>query len=141
MSLEIPFFGKLRTNVPALGLFLLGIVPLIYPIYKVNTAYTRVVQGVTSRSYPVGIYVVVRQKALQRDGKFVISIPILNSDDYEPEIIYVAGGRLVDQEEISLSQEKHGLIELQLKDLQLENLCQNVPVQNHVEPPDSKYAK
>jgi|SRR5208283_89156 len=136
---EVPFFGKLRTNVPALGLFLLGFVPLIYPIYKSSTDYTRVVQAVTSRSYPVGIYVVVRQKALEKDGKFVISIPILNSTDYEPQIIYVAGGRLADQEEILLSDQKHGVIELQAKSLQLENPSQNVPVQPNVVAPDSRF--
>ena len=138
VAIEIPLFGRLKTNVPALGLFILGIVPLIYPLYKVNTEYTRIVQEIKSESYPVAVYAVVRQKELVTDGKFAISIPIVNSNDYEPEIIYVAGGRLADQEPITLSNQKHGIIELQRKSLQGKP-SPSTPVQPAVLDPDSRF--
>lgn len=139
VAVEIPFFGKLRTNVPALALFILGFVPLIYPIYKANTEYTRVEQEITSEKYPVSVYVVVRQKSLNTHGKFVISIPNVNSADYEPQIIYLANGFLTDQQEISLSEGKHGVIELREKSLQFANPSLTIPVTTDIRPPDARF--
>lgn len=120
VEVELPLFGKLRTNVPALGLFLLGIVPLVYPIQKVTpkltTRYLQVEQ-VLSSDTSVGIYVCVLSKNLPRGGKFIVSVPIIDNADYTPELVYIAGS-ITDFQELKLNEQKNGLIVLQRKELQ-----------------------
>ena len=69
-EVELPWLGKLRTNAPALVLFLFGLVALIYPIYesKVVTEPTKLVAikgSVRSGTFPVYVYAVSNMDALQ----------------------------------------------------------------------------
>jgi hypothetical protein len=115
LAVELPIFGKLKTNVPALALFIIGFIPLIYPIAKSRTDFIVVHQeSVSSNHHPVAVYAVVHAKILQADGELNVSIPVLNTDDYNPELIYVVGSTTV-QEELRLDKAQHGYIELKGK--------------------------
>jgi len=117
LSVELPFFGKLKTNVPALGLFVLGLIPLIYPIAKLTTRYLQVEQDISSDDHPVEVYVAVQAKILHEDGKLIAKVPVLDVQDYSPELIYWAGP-VTAQYDLELGQAKHGTIVLQPKQIQ-----------------------
>lgn len=139
VKVDIPFFGKLTTNIPALGLFILGFIPLFYPIYKSTTEYTRIEQDIKSEKYPVYVYAVIRQKSVNAQGKLVITIPNVESGDYEPEIIYIADRFLTDQEDISLAKSTRGVIELKAKSLQFANASPSVKVKPDIQAPDGRF--
>lgn len=90
-EVDIPFFGKLRTNAPALVLFFLGFAGLFYPIHKSGVAYLHVRGTVKSEFHPVGIYVITHETLLTSDGSFEVPVPDLSTSDYSPEVLYVAG--------------------------------------------------
>lgn len=117
LNVEVPLIGKLQTNVPALGLFIIGLIALIYPIVKVTTPYLQVEQVVNSDDHPVAVYVAVQAKILHKDGKLVVSVPVLDSPGYEPELIYLAGP-ITDQFNLELDKQKHGILELAAQHLQ-----------------------
>ena len=117
LEISVPFFGKLRTNTPALALFVIGVVLLVLPIQQLKTEYLHVEQDVESNIHPVLVYAVVNTKSLPSGkGHLDLSIPILSTEDYSPELIYVAG-EITDHEEVKLKTRKNGLITLREKRL------------------------
>lgn len=91
-ELETPL-GKFKTNVPALVLFALGFVPLIYPIVKLSELLPEVtIEGaVQSNTYPVQIYAVVKTESLLGPRSFRINVPrVGESGDYK--ILYIVPG-------------------------------------------------
>lgn len=139
VEVELPLFGKLRTNVPALGLFVLGIVPLIYPMQKLTTRYLQVEQVLNSDDLPVAVYVAVLSKPVPQNGKFKVSVPIIDSPDYTPELVYMAGP-IIDHQELELGDAKHGLIVLQPKQIQDKTRAGIKNVTPDVEPPSKEFA-
>jgi hypothetical protein len=118
-EVEVPLFGRLRTNTPALALFFFGLVALIYPARKANTEYLHVSQHLESNSVPVTVYAAVTERAmLQQSGTLEIYIPVIPSDDFSPELVYVAPGGVQDRESVVLQDQKNGVIVLQAKSLQ-----------------------
>jgi hypothetical protein len=117
VGVEMPFFGKMRTNVPALGLFIIGIIPLLYPLHRTTTRYLRVEQPLSSDDHPVDVYVVVHTESLRLDGNLVVQVPVISSPDYNPELIYSAG-TVTDHQWLDLNDEKHGKIVLGAKQIQ-----------------------
>jgi len=113
-EIDIPLVGKFKTNVPALALFALGFVPLLYPIYKSQTQYLTIHGKVTSQLYPVVVYAVVDMNAIQHDGQFNLPLPVLQNPNYAPKIIYVAGANppLVFNDDVDATKQKNGAIEL-----------------------------
>lgn len=112
MEITVPFFGKLRTNTPALALFVIGFFPILYPIQKLKTEYMHVQQNVDSDVHPVVIYAVVNTKTIQSGvGRFDLSIPVLPVEDYSPQIVYVAGTMTASQD-VDPKQTTYGLITL-----------------------------
>lgn len=140
VEIELPFFGKLRTNVPALGLFLIGIVPLVYPIHKLTTRYLQVEQVLTSDDHPVAVYVAVLSKNVPQNGKFKVSVPIIDSPDYTPELVYISGP-IYDHEELELDKQTHGLILLQPKQIQNKHQTGAKDITPDVEPTPNLYLK
>lgn len=140
LSVELPFFGKFRTNVPALGLFVIGIMPLIYSLYKLTltTPYIQVEQMVTSDDHPVAVYVAVGSKSVPRDSTFRVSVPVINNPDYTPELVYLAGP-VIDHVEINLDEQKDGQIVLQAEQLQNINKTPGASITPDVVPKPSGF--
>jgi hypothetical protein len=68
-SIEIPWFGRLKTNVPALVLFFFGLLLLGYPIYQssVVTAHPKkvAITGPVQSGFPVTVYAISAIDVLQ----------------------------------------------------------------------------
>ena len=147
LNVDVPFFGKIRTNIPALGLFLLGFFPLIYPILKSRPQYLLVHQpSVKSNLHPVAVYLVVHTEVLQQDNELNLSVPILPIEDYRPELIYVAGAGsvagIVQEQGLNLKLAKSGELILQSKEIQAPNaggVVKPQPVQPDIQPKPAEF--
>ncbi|MBI4650396.1 hypothetical protein HY745_03740 [Candidatus Desantisbacteria bacterium] len=90
-EIETPF-GKFRTNVPALALFVLGFFPLIYPIVNISREVEKVqIKGtVTSNKYPVQVFAAIESYSLLKgSGEFNLQVPALKKTDKGYKIIYL----------------------------------------------------
>lgn len=113
--------GTFRTNVPALALFALGFVPLIYPIYVLRTGGPAVIirGNVKANAHPVLVYAVVRSESLLDNGEFSIPLPLLNNNntgDYK--IVYAVQNKMV-QDVVDLKDLKNGEVILTTKDIEV----------------------
>jgi len=112
-EVETPF-GKFKTNVPALVLFVLGFVPLIYPIAKSVQFFKQVqIEGaVKADKFPVTVYAIIKLDTLQKDGHFVLPVPQLQDvPDYR--ILYLVNGTISDETTVDVRKVKDGKFELQ----------------------------
>ena len=93
-EVEIPFVGKLKTNVPALVFFVLGFIPLIYPIVKSakSTPDIPLTGNVTSGDNPVVVYAAIAHDYLDKGGAFTLNVPFFGDDSREYKIIYAVPG-------------------------------------------------
>jgi|WetSurMetagenome_2_1015567.scaffolds.fasta_scaffold166369_3 hypothetical protein len=93
-EIETPF-GKFKTNIPALALFILGFIPLIYPLIKLNEINKQltIVGNVKSNSHPVEVCAVLDSDILNGDGDFKLNVPTF-SQGYK--VIYVANNVVLD---------------------------------------------
>jgi hypothetical protein len=89
MEIETPIGLKFKTNIPALVLFVLGFIPLIYPIISTKGMQKeiKIVGYVKSTIHPVQIYVVLEAESLIQDRDFNLWVP---SSSKTYKIIYVA---------------------------------------------------
>jgi hypothetical protein len=94
--------GNFKSNYPALTLFALGFVPLIYPIYSLNTlvGYVKVdtvrIRGpVETSAYPALVYAARAQDSLTKNGEFRVPVPYIGNDDYR--LLLVVNGRVFDE--------------------------------------------
>jgi len=140
VELELPWIGRIKTNAPALALFGFGLIATIYPVMRVKSPvhYLTVSQAVKSDSHPIAVYVVVHSRVLQQDGNYNIALPVLETEDYEPQILYVAGP-IVDQTEIELNTQKGGRIALQDKDIQTGNYQNASMLRPRITPPPVRF--
>lgn len=118
LYVELPFFGKMRTNAPSLALFVLGLVALVYPI-RVGSARTptlTVRQKITSTSYPVEVYGVVVSTHIPSPGGFDLPLPVLPKE-YDPRLVYQAG-TFTNFETIHPADQRGGIIQLDDRNIQ-----------------------
>ena len=94
--------GNFKSNYPALALFALGFVPLIYPIYSLNklVGYVKVdtvrIKGpVETSAYPALVYAARAQDSLTKNGEFRVPVPYIGNDDYR--LLLVVNGRVFDE--------------------------------------------
>jgi len=97
-EVETPI-GKFRTNLPALVLFVLGFVPLIYPIFQARgyTQELRIVGDVESDAFPVNVYAVAQLDSLQRSRSFSIAVPYVKGVTGDYVVLYVAQNSIAEQ--------------------------------------------
>jgi len=116
-EIEIPIFGKLKTNTPALILFFLGLAGLWYPInaLKSATKFLTVEGNVKFPKYPVTVYAVVQEATLQNDGSYNVTVPDLNEKNYTPVLVFL-GGRypFVRDSPVRKADQKNGIIPLNM---------------------------
>src|SRR5262245_5466137 len=94
--IEIKLHGdfSFKSNYPALALFVLGFVPLIYPFQQVSNLpdYPRVVRvkltGVPNTAvYPALVYASVAPSAVTQDGeRFTVPVPFIGKGDEEYKV-------------------------------------------------------
>lgn len=114
-EIEIPFMGKLRTNTPALALFALGFIPLIYPMFQLAGMAKEVkIRGnVKANAHPILVYAVANSDSVTQDGPFSIRVPVLgNAGDYK--ILYLVGNK-TEQVIVDLKTQQSGVIDLKEK--------------------------
>lgn len=102
ISIETPI-GKFTSNYPALTLFALGFVPLIYPIYAINTLaeYVRLepvrIRGLAqANAEGVLVYATRAVDTPSRDGSYRFVVPYLVGGDNEYKVLLIVGDRVVD---------------------------------------------
>lgn len=98
-EIETPL-GKFRTNIPALFLFVLGFIPLIFPIWelhqhrpseKVVGEFT--VTGKTGAALPITVYAVADHQDLNHPGQYELTVPPLQ-DGHPYAVLYSYCGGL-----------------------------------------------
>lgn len=143
-EIEAPLLGKFRTNVPALVLFVLGFVPLIYPLWLLRQLANQVeiVGTVKSTSYPVYVYAVTGVDTVRGERQFGLTMP-LSAKEYR--ILYMAGNAVV-EDRASQRDIKRGQLVLPAKEIQVtaprfEPDLAPVPAQFRGGPPDSPEPK
>jgi hypothetical protein len=120
-EIETPI-GKFRTNIPALALFILGFIPLIYPIYVtrhlIHLKNVAIYGSVRANVYPVLVHAVIKSDPLQQEGRFVFNLPVIDAKFGVYKIIYVAGNILM-EDMVEIHKAKGGEIHLSAKDLNI----------------------
>lgn len=116
-EIETPI-GKFKTNYPALVLFALGFIPLIYPMAKSSgiAEQIRIRGSVKSDVHPVFIYASTWSDALQQDREFSLSLPKLHDAGENYKVVYIAGDTVLD-DPIDLADSKQGEVRLRLKEI------------------------
>ena len=125
ISVETPL-GKFTSNYPALALFALGFVPLIYPIYSINslTDYVKV-EEVNIRGLAQGpadaafVYATRASDVPSKSGDFRLTVPFLDRDQNDYKLLLIVNGRVQDQVHASRVAGKKE-IEVNFKQLQVE---------------------
>ena len=113
-EIELPI-GKFKTNFPALVLFALGFVPLIYPMVEFSGMRSRLhLKGrIEGDAFPVQVYAVVRTDSLNQPGDFILPVPTL--EDYK--ILYVVPGQGVLDYQLDVRTAQKGVLQLPLAEL------------------------
>lgn len=116
-EIETPLLGKFRTNVPALVLFVLGFIPLIYPLWLLRqfADQIEIVGAVKSTAYPVYVYAVTGVDTVRGERQFGLTVP-LSAKEYR--ILYMAGNAVV-EDRASQRDIKRGQLVLPAKQIQV----------------------
>lgn len=111
VEIELPI-GKFKTNLPALALFALGFVPLIYPLVRCADIFSQLsLNGsVEGDAFPVQIYAVVRTHSLNSAGHFSLKVPQLDNQDYK--VLYVVPGQPPADYDPDLQKAENGQVQL-----------------------------
>lgn len=129
IEIQTPIFGKFKTNIPAIALFGMGFIPLIYPIVQLTpylkTDVVKISGNVRSSSHPVLIHAVIKSEPLQSDRNYSFEIPVLQGGS-ACKLLYVVGD-FVDEEYIDMAKAKNGEIVIKEKDINLPEIIEYEP--------------
>jgi hypothetical protein len=145
VSVDIPLLGKFKTNIPSLGLFVLGSILLLLPVKLIQSVPTItptvVVRGsVRSNDHPVVIYAVIGSGVLQQDGSFAIAVPLDLGPNYEPKVLYTTRNtRYIFDDPIELTRRKNGSLELLSKKLEVPETSSLFPPTGSQAQPSSEF--
>jgi hypothetical protein len=106
VEIKLPGNFSFKSNYPALALFVLGFVPLIYPLQEFSklTEYPRVVRvklkGVPdTNAYPALVYASIAPSAVTQKGdSFSVPVPFIGKGDEEYKVLLVANDHVLDTE-------------------------------------------
>jgi hypothetical protein len=104
VEVKLPGNFSFKSNYPALALFVLGFVPLIYPFQLVSKLpdYPLVVRakltGVPNTTvYPALVYASVAASAVTQDGeRFTVPVPFIGKGDEEYKVLLIANEHVLD---------------------------------------------
>jgi hypothetical protein len=105
IEIDLKWLGRFKANAPALALFMLASLLLIYPLVRVNTLtrYVEVdtvpVKGlVEADAYPVIVYAVRRGEILHSNGDFSMPVSFLGDTDIDDyRILLIVNGRVMEE--------------------------------------------
>ncbi|MGE0100830.1 MAG: hypothetical protein AB7H86_05680 [Blastocatellales bacterium] len=136
-EVETPI-GKFRTNLPALVLFVLGFVPLIYPMVQARkfVQELRIVGDVEADTFPVTVYAVAQLDSLQKSRSFSISVPYLKDVTKDYVVLYVAHNSIGEQL-ASIGSVKDG--EIRLQKVEISNAGEESYIPNPIPPVPAEF--
>jgi len=116
-EIETPL-GKFKTNIPALVLFALGFVPLIYPIVQSSgfAEEVRITGNVKASTFPVQVYAVIKSDSLLENRDFTLQVPLLKGISEDYKIIYIAGNIIL-EDRADLTNVQNKEVHLQAKEI------------------------
>lgn len=134
-EIEIPMVGKFKTNLPALVLFGLGFVPLIYPMAKCSVVVPELVLkgSVKGDAFPVQVYAVVRTESVAEPRDFSLHVPALA--DYK--LLYVGPGMPPYDAQLELKAAREG--ELQYRPVELQASRKEIYHPNELQPKPAEF--
>ncbi len=138
-EIETPL-GKFKTNLPALVLFALGFVPLIFPIVR-SVGYStemRIQCRVTSGAHPVTIYAVVTKDVLQGDGVYNLHVPAPFGRPADYRVMYVVSGETNSEDLVDASTQQNGTVTMHDTSLKLGGAKEYAPGEVETLPDDFK---
>jgi hypothetical protein len=105
VEIKLPLGVSVKSNYPALALFVLGFFPLVYPLQQINTLteYVTVdtvrIKGlVEADAYPALVYASRAQDVLNKNGEFRVPVPFLGKQDRaEYRMLLIVNGRVLDE--------------------------------------------
>lgn len=118
-AIELPFGVKFQTNLPALALFVLGFVPLIYPLpYASQLVDEVLLKGeVAGDDFPVEVLAVVDSELLWTPRDFSISVPRIDSRQGNYKVLYVAASNPILDGRLDLDAAADGVLPVPQKAL------------------------
>lgn len=119
IEIELPVgLGKFKSNVPALALFVIGCIPLIYPMIgsKRLVPPELQLQGEVEneKDYPFEVYAAISAESVKNRRTFSLSVPPLSGNRAEYKLLYVTQDNRVWEEPVPIKADS-GVIVLQTK--------------------------
>lgn len=116
IEIELPIVGKLKTNIPALVLFVIGFVLCIYPMLKNPPPPELQLKGEVEndKDYPFEVYAAISTDNVKNRREITLSVPPLvgNHEDYK--LLYVTEDNRVFEETVP-TKNQSGVIQLRTK--------------------------
>ena len=104
IDVELPGGMKVKANSPALALFLVGFIPLLYPVYKLNPEKYRVVQtanltgSIDPRADTIVVYASLAEDSVQPNEKtFRIPAHFVADQDVNYKVLLLANNWLISE--------------------------------------------
>lgn len=104
IEIEIPIFGKLKTQAPALALIVVAACLVLYPLSRSRPDLVTVHGDIDTGGKAVTILVVAvpqYQTTLDRAGAFHIPVPVLKDSTYR--VKFIVDGQVVADQEATLT--------------------------------------
>jgi hypothetical protein len=116
IEIELPIIGKLKTNIPALVLFVIGFVLCIYPMLKNPPPPELQLKGEVEndQDYPFEVYAAISAESVKNHRTFSLSVPPLSGNREEYKLLYVTGDNRVWEEPVP-TKNQTGIISLRTK--------------------------
>lgn len=119
IEVEMPGGIRLKANSPALALFLIGFVPLLYPVQKLNpknyhvVENTRISGSFDPQTDAVVVYASVAQDPLQpHERKFSLTAPFVADEDADYKMLLISNNFVLGETRATRKDSKNGEIVL-----------------------------
>ena len=119
-EIEIPGGVKFKSNVPALALFVIGCVPLLYPMIGSKRVAPPDLQlrgeVENDKDYPFEVYAAISAESVKNRRSFSLSVPPLSGNRAEYKLLYITQDNRVWEEPVPIK-DQNGVIPLQTKSI------------------------
>jgi len=123
VEVRLPGNVSLRSNYPALVLFVLGFYPLIYPINKLSqldefphVVKLRLTGAPSTNVYPVLVYAAAEMSAVARDGdSFSVPISFIGPGEEQYKVLLIANEHLIDARTVTKADRNKDVINVDFR--------------------------